>query len=922
MHKGRRNLRLGVAALVAIAFGAAGPSALGSTGNTGFSVEPTYQANDYANGQAMYILPAGENGLVNQKQFLEFIKSGKRPPHSQDQLAPYVNLEFGYPSLTNSALRNYYLDESFGVKKDQIIRTEHPSPTVPVVIYRDKNDIPHVYGATNAAMAFGAGYAQAQDRLFLMDVLRHYGEGTLTAFLGNSCADEEMDHNELLLAPYTKAQAAAQVSNLPREYGSQGRLAVAMINSYVRGINAYITKAETDPSLMPIEYSAFGPPQPWTPVDVVGVASLIGGIFGDGGGGEVSNSALLEYLQHQLGQRSGATAFSEFKEQNDPSAPVTVVDRSFPYEIPGHVNPATIAIPDDPSAPLKGGPTDTTPGCTSGPLTRHNKLGLAILENLLKMPAQMSNALVVSGAHSTDGHPIAVFGPQVSYFAPGILMQEDLHSPGYDAQGASFPGTGFVELGRGEDYAWSATSAGTDLTDQRLELICNPNGGRVAPTGRFYMFDGKCIPMVNENFPDGTGLDHKIHLTVHGVVQGWTTALGGKPVAVVNQRSTYNHDVDSVIGFMRWGEPALTDSAKSWMTGASEIDYTFNWFYIDNRDIAYYVSGLDPVRPSDVDPNLPTWGTGQTEWKGFLPASRHVHEINPPQGFFDSWNNKPAPGFSAADDQYGYGPVYRVQMLTGQIKHQFAIHHGKITRADLVQAMETAATQDLDGITILPAFLDAIRGRHEPAGVRQMLAALKVWHASGAHRQLSAPSDAQYEQAAAIAISDQLMPAIIKAFFDPLFAASGTNPNGYNVFPMTFVNEPYNGGAHLGSAYDGGWEGYMVKVLNQMMGRHVADPFSRAVTSRLCGPGGLSDCGSALDAALKSTYQALVTANGGSANVALWTADSNTVATGLTMPQYDAIGFRTLGIVGQPSIPWQNRPTFQQVVSFPAHRPR
>jgi len=922
MHKGRRSLRLGVAALVAIAFGAAGPSALGSTGNAGFSLQPTYRANDYANGQAMYILPAGENGLVNQKQFLKFVKSGKRPPHSQDQLGPYENLEFGYPSLTNSALGNYYLDESFGVKKDQIIRTEHPSPTVPVVIYRDENDIPHVYGATDAAMAFGAGYAQAQDRLFLMDVLRHYGEGTLTSFLGNSCADEQMDHDELLLAPYTTKQATAQVSNLPREYGSQGRLALEMIQSYVRGINAYIAKAKTDASLLPVEYLAFGSPQPWTPADVVGVASLIGGIFGDGGGGEIRNSALLEYLRKQLGQPAGPAAFSEFKEQNDPSAPATVVDRSFPYEIPGHVNPATIAIPDDPSAPLKGGPTDTTPGCTSGPLTNHNKLGLSILESLLKFPAQMSNALVVDGRHSTDGHPIAVFGPQVSYFAPGILMQEDLHSPDYAAQGASFPGTGFVELGRGEDYAWSATSAGSDLTDQRLELICNPNGGRVSPTGTFYMFDGKCIPMVNENFPDGTGLDHKIHLTVHGVVQGWTTALGGKPVAVVNQRSTYNHDVDSVIGFMRWGEPALTDSAKSWMIGASEIDYTFNWFYVDNRDIAYYVSGLDPVRPSDVDPNLPTWGTGQSEWQGFLPASRHVHEINPPQGFFDSWNNKPAPKFSAADDQYGYGPVYRVQMLTGQIRHQFAIHHGKITRADLVQAMETAATQDLDGITILPAFLDAIRGRHEPAGVRQMLAALKVWYASGAHRQLSAPTDAQYEQAAAIAISDQLMPAITKAFFDPLFAAGGTNSNGYNVFPMGFVNEPYNGGAHLGSAYDGGWEGYMVKVLSQMMGKHVADPFGREVTSHLCGPGGLRDCGSALDAALESTYRALVTANGGATNVALWTADSNTVATGLTMPQYDAIGFRALGIVGQPSIPWQNRPTFQQVISFPTHRPR
>jgi Penicillin amidase len=391
---------------------------------------------------------------------------------------------------------------------------------------------------------------------------------------------------------------------------------------------------------------------------------------------------------------------------------------------------------------------------------------------------------------------------------------------------------------------------------------------------------------------------------------------------MVSQRSTYNHDVDPVIGFLHFGEPALTHDAQSWMVGAGEIGFTFNWFYVDNRDIAYFVSGRDPIRPPFVDPNLPTWGTGGAEWRGFLPASQHVHEINPPQGFFDSWNNKPAPLFSASDSEYGYGPVYRVQMLTDQIRHQFAIHQGKITRADLVQAMETAATQDLDGLTILPALLRAVRGRPEPAGVAQMLAALKTWYSAGAHRILASAGDTQYEQAAAVAIMDQLTPAVIKAIFDPLFAAGGTNPGGYNVLPMGFVNEPFNGGAHLGSAYDGGWEGYTVKALGQMTGQRVAQPFSPAVTAVLCGSGGLKNCGPALDAALAATYQALVKANGGSANVALWTADANTAAAGLTMPQYDAIGFRSLGIVGQPSIPWQNRPTFQQVVSFPAHRPR
>jgi acyl-homoserine lactone acylase PvdQ len=908
-------------ASMAVALSTAAAPAVAANGPGGFSLRPVYQAGDFARGRTLFILPAGENGLVNAAQFAKFEATGQRPPHSQDQLAPYENLEFGYPSLTDSALHNYYLDESFGVRPGQITRTEHPSPAEPVVIYRDTHDIPHIYGKTDAALAFGAGFAQAEDRLFLMDVLRHFGAGTLTSFLGPSCADEQMDHDQLLLAPYTTAQANAQINALPAEFGAQGTLAVAMIRQYVQGINAYIAKAATDPALLPVEYTLFGPPKPWTPADVVAVAGLIGGIFGDGGGGEVRNAALLRYLQGQLGQASAGTAFTDFKEQNDPGAPTTVVGKSFPYEIPGKVNPATIAIPDNPSAPLKGGPVDTTTGCSA---SAPNKAGLSVIASLLRFPSQMSNALVVGAGHSADGHPLAVFGPQVSYFAPGILMQEDMHSPDYAAEGASFPGTGFVELGRGVDYAWSATSAGTDLTDQRLELICNPHGGPVSPTGTFYEFKGKCIPMTNERFPDGTVtgklLTHKIHLTVHGVVQGWTTALGGKPVAVVNQRSTFNHDVDSVIGFLGFGEPALTHSPQSWMMAASHIDYTFNWFYVDSRHIAYYVSGLDPVRPSFVDPNLPTWGTGGSEWLGFLPAAGHVHQIDPPQGFFDSWNNKPAPLFSAADSQYGYGPVYRVQMLTAQIRHQFSAHHGKITRADLVQAMETAASQDLDGLTILPALLKAVGGRHEPAGVDQMLAALRAWSATGAHRLLSSPSDAQYEQADAVAIMDQLTPAVIRALFDPLFAAGGTNPGGYDVLPMGFVNEPFNGGAHLGSAYDGGWEGYTIKALDQFTGTSVAQPFSPVVTAKLCGSGGLGGCGPALDAALESAYQALVKANGGSKNVATWTQDANTVAAGLTMPQYDAIAFRSLGIVGQPDIPWQNRPTFQQVVSFPAHR--
>jgi acyl-homoserine lactone acylase PvdQ len=853
----------------------------------------------------------------------KFELNGTRPPNSQDQLSKYTDLLYNYPSLTDSTLGNYYNDESFGVLPQDITRTEKPK--VGVTIYRDTHDVPHIYADNDQTLAFAAGYAQAEDRLFLMDVLRHYGEGTLAQFLGASCQFEQMDHDQLLVAPYTPTQATAQVNNLPLEYGTQGALAKSMIYNYVAGINRYITLALLNPTMLPADYAAAVPqsvPTAWTVADVVAIAGLIGGIFGRGGGGEFENAQLLQYLQQQMGMSAGSDAFHQLRTANDPLAPTTA-DVPFPYEIPGTINPATTALPDA-GVPITGGPVATDPNCN---LTQPNPVALSIIDGLKSMPQKMSNALVVSADHSADGHPIAVFGPQVQYYAPQILSLLDLHSPDYAAEGASFPGTGIVELGRGEDYAWSATSASTDVVDVRLEKICNPLGGAPAAHGTYYLFNGICRPMTLEHFreaalpkPGGLGaptvLDHKIYLTRHGIVRGWTTS-GGRPVAVVIQRSTFGHDVDAIIGFLHWGEPALTHDVHSWMVGASEIGYTFNWFYVDDRDTGYYVSGLDPIRPSNVDPSLPTWGTGISEWHGFLPASQHVQEIDPPSGFFVSWNNKPAPQFSAADDQYSYGQVYRSIMLVNQLNAQLAAHGGLLTRANVVQAMETAATQDLNGVAVLPLLMQYLASRPEPPGVQAMLGQLQSWISDGTHRVKAAPGDTQYADASAVAITDELIPNLSHALFDGLFAAGGSSFNRFNVLPMSFTELPHS---HHGTSFADGYQSYLVSTLQQLLGQTPLDGFTSVITSRECA-GGQATCGPAIDAALLSTYNALVTANG-TTDVGAWTASTASKAAGVTMPVYDDIEFQALGLVGQPAIDWQNRPTFQQVIEFPRHRPR
>ena len=81
-----------------------------------------------------------------------------------------------------------------------------------------------------------------------------------------------------------------------------------------------------------------------------------------------------------------------------------------------------------------------------------------------------------------------MLGPQVGYYVPQILMEEDLHGPGFDARGAAFPGVNLmVQLGHGRDYAWSATTATSDNVDTFAEVLCQDDF--------HYLYKGQCLPM-------------------------------------------------------------------------------------------------------------------------------------------------------------------------------------------------------------------------------------------------------------------------------------------------------------------------------------------------------------------------------------------------------------------------------------------
>src|SRR5438477_5821523 len=122
------------------------------------------------------ILPAGEDGLVPATP-----PSGPRPNHQTDQLAPYRDLIPAAPGLTTADLLRFFKDATIDVPAVSE-RVEAPRPGVS--ISRDAFGVAHVVGATRGDVFFGAGYATAEDRLFLADALRHIGRGRFSEFAG------------------------------------------------------------------------------------------------------------------------------------------------------------------------------------------------------------------------------------------------------------------------------------------------------------------------------------------------------------------------------------------------------------------------------------------------------------------------------------------------------------------------------------------------------------------------------------------------------------------------------------------------------------------------------------------------------------------------------------------------------------------
>ena len=789
-------------------------------------VQAATPKRDYA-ASAWTILPPGENGSLRFDR------------NTTDQALLYDALTPLGANVTARDLRRLFKPAPLGLGSDRARRRERPRPGVTIV--RDSFGVAHVTGRTEADVAFGAGWVTAEDRGLLLQLIR--GPARVAALDVPGLDPLSLALSGKTFVPSTDAEAfvSNQLDAL-RAQGALGRRILAIYRAHAAGINSW--------------YRAKGiPAAPFTLNDVIAAGALIAARFGANGGQEVENAMFLDALEERFGEVDARRVFADLRQANDPEAPVTAAG-SFAYELP--------------SASAAGSVVVDHGSFTGAPLA----------------PAAFaSSAILVGAKRSQTGRPLFVAGPQVGYFFPQFFAEMELAGAGFATRGAVFPGLPFVLVGRGPDFAWSATSSQADNIDLFVETLCEDD--------RHYLYRGQCQPM--RRFFAGTlraqgEPDQPVSydMTNHGPVVGYAT-VGGKRVAISMQHSTRGREILSSRAFYELNTARVT-SARTFVETMGAVEFGFNWFYADERDIAFFSSGRLPIRAPRTDPALPTVGTGEYDWRGFIPLARHPRAINPSSGLILNWNNKPAVNVGAADSNFSYGSVQRVDLLRpGMVSRR--LH----TLAGVAGVMNAAATRDLRAWSVWPVIRQVLRTGPAPSARAEAAAALlDSWRFGGASR-IDRDLDGKIDDPGA-AVMDAAWHRLADAVMTPIL--------GPLVEELARLHGRSNDAGPSGSAYNSGWYGYVHKDLRTLLGQQVRGPFSR----RYCGAGVLADCRRALWAALDAAAAELEATQGPAPST--WRADATA----------ERIRF-TSGVLPD-TMRWTNRPTFQQLMSFSGHRPR
>ncbi len=302
-----------------------------------------------------------------------------------------------------------------------------PGITQPFEIVRTNTDVPHIFGKTDADSYFGLGFAQAQDRLWQMTMLRRTVQGRLSELFGSRTLKTDELMRRLDLYGLAVQSVAAQDDQTK-----------AALEAYSRGVNAWIDIVNKKAlGRGAPEFFLFQPQiATWTPADSVAILKLMA-------------LQLSSHLESEVLRARVSLIMPDARVQDIlPDAPGDAVAALPRYSslFPG-VGPsfAGLNLDKDPLSPFAA----------------HDMGGA-------------SNAWAAGPSRSAAGGSLLANDPHLGFSAPTIWYLARLQLQSGGVIGASIPGTPLILLGRSDKLGWGLTSSYLDDEDVHIEKL-NPD---------------------------------------------------------------------------------------------------------------------------------------------------------------------------------------------------------------------------------------------------------------------------------------------------------------------------------------------------------------------------------------------------------------------------------------------------------------
>lgn len=468
----------------------------------------------------------------------------------------------------------------------------------PIDVARDAQGIPVIRGATRHDVAFGLGFAHAQDRFFQMDLLRRNAAGELAELIGPAVLEEDKQNRV-----HRFRRRARQVV----EAGSPEQR--ELLDRYTAGVNAGLGSMRCKP----FEYYLLGvDPTPWNTEDcVLVVYTMYLDLQGNDHLRESTRGVLHDLLPRPL---------AEFLAPRGCSWDAPIEGESFEMPpIPGpDVYDLRAAASAPRSSPETGGALEPDP-----------------------MP-RGSNNWAVAGSHTRSGSALLANDMHLGIAVPHIwyrasLEWPDAEHPGQTCRitGPTLPGTPAVVVGSNGHVAWGFTNSEGDWTDVViLEIDPGDPQNYLTPEG----------PRAFETAQETIRVKGQADETLEVKETIWGPVVDqdhrGRPRA----RRWVAYDVDAVnLGLIGLENAQTLEDALQIANQCGSPHQNFT--LVDDRGrIAWTICGRIPRRVGG-DGLLPaSWADGTRRWDGYLEPHEYPRVVDPPQGRIWTANSRVVSG--------------------------------------------------------------------------------------------------------------------------------------------------------------------------------------------------------------------------------------------------------------------------------------